>query len=332
MILATNACNFRCTYCEQEHIVKRLDEDTQKRILELVEKKAKKHKKLEIDWFGGEPLLEYSCVCNMLEKVNKICEENKCDLIVTFTTNGYVLDDEKVSNLKRLNTKCMQITLDGNRRCHDHRRVLANGEGTFLKVLKNVIKVAQGGIFVTLRINIDEENDKDITEIIDAIPEELRSRIAIDICNLFQNEDRISAYELYKQIIKKGYIYSQRKNNYVSCHACMLNATVIDTDGSILVCSNTSSDEKKLGFLGKNGNVCIERIEEWYKIQTVTARDNPKCKECIELPYCIGSCKYARRKDNTQCLGRGGDGLSLRERALLDYYSDLYNEERRKQK
>lgn len=332
MILATNACNFRCTYCKQKHVMKRLEGEIQERIYRLLEKKAQKHKKIEIDWFGGEPLMEYNCVCEMLRKANEICKANHCELISTITTNGYALDEEKIRCLKQLNIKCMQITLDGNKKSHDQRRVLVNGKGTFSEVLKNVIGVAREGIIVTLRINIDEENGTDITEIIDTIPVELRSKIAIDICNLFQNEERISTYGLYKQAIERGYIYSQRWNRYVSCHACMINATVIDTDGSVLICSNTSPEEQRLGFVGENGTICIERRDELYQLQTVTARDNPECQECIELPFCIGSCKYARRKENLKCFGKSGDGLSLRERALLDYYSDLQIETRRVQK
>lgn len=332
MILATNACNFRCTYCEQAHTIKRMEEEIQERIYRLIERKARTYKKIEIDWFGGEPLLEYNSVCNVLKKTAKICEENNCELVATFTTNGYTLDEEKIANLKRLHTKCMQITLDGNKKSHDTRRVLANGEGTFSEVLRNIIAVARAGILVTLRINIDEENAEDISEITDAIPEELRSRVAISICNVFQNKERISTYALYREAIEKGYLYLNRKNTYVSCHACMVNAAIIDTDGSILLCSNTDSNEKRMGLLGKNGNLCIERTGDLYKLQTVTARNNPECRECIELPFCIGSCKYVRLRDNSKCLGKSGEGLSLKERALLDYYSDLQNEIRRKQK
>ena len=83
-------------------------------------------------------------------------------------------------------------------------------------------------------------------------------------------------------------------------------------------------------MLGKNGTLCIEQQGKLFDLQTVTARDNPECRKCIELPFCIGSCKYARLKDNSKCLGKSGDGLSLQERALLDYYSDLQNETGRK--
>lgn len=172
-------------------------------------------------------------------------------------------------------------------------------------------------------MNIDEENINKVSETLDAIPEELRSNIAISVCNVFQNKEILSTFSILKEAIEKGYIYAEKKNRYTHCHACLKNAVVIDTDGAVLLCSNTDNEEKQMGYLGKQGNVCIERTADFYKLRTITARDNPECRNCVELPYCIASCKYARLKDNAKCIGRSGDGLSLEERALLDYYYDI---------
>ena len=81
-----------------------------------------------------------------------------------------------------------------------------------------------------------------------------------------------------------------------------------------------------MGYLSDNGKIFIERHADFNMLQTLSARDNPKCLQCIELPFCINSCIYARYKDNTKCIGKNGDGLSLEERALLDYYYDLQKE------
>ena len=323
MIYATNACNFRCTYCEQPHVVKQLDEETRYQILALIERHAKKSKTIQLDWFGGEPLLEYENICDMLEKANCICKENGSKFISSFTTNGYLLNEKRIKKLKELNTKCMQITLDGTKNCHDKRRVLADGNGTFDVILKNLIAVVNEGICVTLRVNIDSENSEDMTELLESIPRKLRTKIAISISNIFQNTEKISTFNLYKQAIEKGYLYINRWNMYAPCHACQKNAIVIDTDGSILLCAGTDEDEKRVGYIGAKGNVCLEREAALFDLHSTTARNNPDCRDCIELPFCIGSCRYARMKENTKCQGKSNDGLSLHERALLDYYSDI---------
>lgn len=82
-----------------------------------------------------------------------------------------------------------------------------------------------------------------------------------------------------------------------------------------------------MGYLSEGGNVCIERNADYYKLHTMTARNNQQCRECIQLPFCIGSCKYKRLQDNSKCIGLNGGGLSVKEHALLDFYSDLQNKQ-----
>lgn len=323
IIYTTNACNFRCTYCEQKHEVKKLSDEISEKILKLIAEKAKVNKKIEISWFGGEPFLEYDRICSMLEEAKEICDSMSCEIVSSAATNGYLITLEKIETLKRLGLKWLQITLDGNRDTHDKRRILANGERTFDVVLKNVESVLKQGIRVTLRINVDEENISDISEVLNGIPEEYRGLVQISICNIFQNEKELSTFELVKQAIEKGYTYAGRTNSYTGCHASIKNAAVVDTVGNVLLCSNTDSEEKRMGYINGNGKICIERMTDYYDLNTVTALDNPECRECIELPFCISGCKYARFHDNSQCLGKNGDGLSLRERALLDYYYDI---------
>lgn len=57
-------------------------------------------------------------------------------------------------------------------------------------------------------------------------------------------------------------------------------------------------------------------------MKTITAIDNKRCRECIKLPFCVGSCAYWRMNNNNQCIEVANDGMLLEERALLDYYYD----------
>lgn len=329
IVYMTNACNFRCTYCTQGHEIKQLNDDVEAKIIKLIAKQAKASRKIDLSLFGGEPLIEYERICTMLENVKGLCDNEHCELVVSAATNGYLLTLERVQMLKRLGLKWLQITLDGSKEIHDKRRVLANGNPTFDIVIENIIMVLKEGIQVTLRINVDEENISDISEVIERIPEEYRGFIQVSICNLFQNEEELSTFDLTKQTIEKGYFYARRRNTYAGCHASQKNATVINTDGSILLCSNTDSEEKRMGYINDSGNICIERIADYYHLKTLTALDNPECRECVELPFCAAGCKYARFRDNMKCVEKNGDGLSLRERALLDYYYDLQRENKK---
>lgn len=328
MLHVTNACNFRCVYCVQSHEATRMDDVTCEKVLKLISNQARKHKKIEISWFGGEPLLEYETICSLMEQARQICADCNCELIANITTNGYLLTSEKAKKLRDLNIVWMQITIDGKKENHDKNRMLINGMGTYERVFENILSVLSWGIHVILRINVNEQNISDVEDILDAIPEGWRRQVTIDICNIFQNKEKISTFRLLKKAIEKGYIYNNRQNRYIGCLAGVKSALTINADGSVLLCSNTSKGEKRLGYLGNSGNVCIERIEDYYEIHTISALKNPECQGCIELPFCMATCVYARTKCNTKCLGKRNDGLTLEERALLDYYYDKHKGEK----
>lgn len=64
-ILPTNNCNFRCVYCYESNKEEYMDDQTENNILEFLRKNIKKYKKLRLNWFGGEPLLEKKRVLRM---------------------------------------------------------------------------------------------------------------------------------------------------------------------------------------------------------------------------------------------------------------------------
>lgn len=64
------------------------------------------------------------------------------------------------------------------------------------------------------------------------------------------------------------------------------------------------------------------------KYQKIMEQINEVCKSCLELPFCIAGCKYVRLEDENLCIKKRGDGLSIEEHALLDYYYDLKREKR----
>lgn len=306
----------------QNHEVKSLHEESVKKIISLIEEKSKKYPRIQIDWFGGEPLLEYDRICTMMRGMLEICERNNCDLIGTITTNGYLLDENRIKILHKLNIHAMQITIDGNREKHNTTRKLAGGGETYDTIVKNVLKVLQEGIRITLRINIDEQNRNNAMQILNEIPQIYRAKVYVCFSNVFQNKEKISMYDLIRNAMDLGYYAHERWNDFTRCHACYNNSAIIDTDASVLLCTNTSNDEERLGFIDNAGNVCIEKCNTYYRFQNLSALDNEQCQKCKELPFCVGDCKYARMQNNIVCKGRGPDGLTLEERALLDYYYD----------
>ena len=321
-IYTTNACNFRCTYCTQAHVVKELEDDVQKKIVEIIEGLSKKKKQLHITWFGGEPILQYKKIYELMEVADGICEKNGCKLSSNIVTNGYLLTDEMLDHFSKLHIESMQITVDGGPEIHDKRRVLAGGKGTYEQVVTNVNKALSYGIKVVLRINVDEETFQYPIKVLEDIREEYRGLATVCISNLFQDMGKNSTYSLYKRAIELGYLYGGRKNDYLGCTTCGNNSLVIDTNGDVRFCTTTDECECVVGKIEENGRIHYNNIEKHRQDLMLSSRENEACRECIELPLCIGRCRKARVENNSICMGRQNDGLLLEERARLDYFYD----------
>lgn len=292
-----------------------------KNLIDVVKIASAKYKKIIISWFGGEPLLQYEKIISMLSEMNKICITNNCILESDMVTNGYLLNEKMIEEMKEMHIRVMQITVDGCKSIHDKRRVLADKNGTYDKIVENIIKAAKVGIKIILRINIDKESLDKNMDVLDDIPYQYRKLINIDVENVFENKGSNSVYSILLRAIEMGYNYPGRYNNYAGCWNCGNNSLVVNTNGDVMFCTNSES-LGAIGSLRENGKIQYKN-KTWYEQNLMkSARDNVTCKECKELPFCIGNCRLARLNDNSKCKGKHNDGLSLEERARLDYYYD----------
>ena len=287
----------------------------------VIKNNAKIKRNITISWFGGEPLLKFADIKRMLHKSCQYADEYNCKIVSDITTNGYLLNEQNIQEMKQLNVKSMQITIDGDRESHNKRRYLAGTGGTYDKIKENLIKVLEKNIFVILRINIDQKNVDTATNILSEIPEQYRSNIAISVANLYQTENKISTYPIYRKAIELGYQYLERKNQYIACHTCLAEGYVIDVDANVIICVNAVED-KILGRIDENGKVCITNPKVRYQLKTASMIKNPNCQKCIQLPFCISTCKKAIYKENVICQGKRANGLSIEEIAKLDYLYD----------
>ena len=319
----TQNCNFRCWYCYEKHPKGYMQPETVKRIkclaTHIFEKGDTKH--FVLSWFGGEPLLKFADIKRMLHKACQYGDEYGCKITSDITTNGYLLNEQNIREMKQLNVKSIQITIDGDRESHNKRRYLAGAGETYDKIKENLIKVSEQNIFVILRINIDEKNVDTATNILSEIPEQYRSNIAVNVANLYQIKDKISTYQIYKKAIELGYQYIERKNQYIACHTCFSEGYVVDTDANVIICANAVED-KILGRIDEKGKVCITNPKVRYQLKTASMIKNPNCRKCIQLPFCISTCKKAIYKENVICQGKRANGLSIEEIAKLDYLYD----------
>lgn len=146
MILGiTEQCNFRCGYCiysgkyknYRAHTNNRMNMQTASKAVDFLCRHSAKRDKSSIGFYGGEPLLEFSLIKKVVDYARKAFEK---PVVFNMTTNGSLLDDEKIKFLID-NDFSLIVSLDGPQDIHDrYRRFSNSGGGTFQKVYKNLTR------------------------------------------------------------------------------------------------------------------------------------------------------------------------------------------------
>ncbi|MEQ1895018.1 MAG: radical SAM protein [Planctomycetota bacterium] len=161
ILLPTEACNFRCTYCYEDFRLGRMEPWVVRGVKRLIERRIGGLDRLDLTWFGGEPLLARDVVFEILEHARSLASEYPA---LTFasdvTTNGWNLEPELFRRLLDLGARRYQITLDGEPELHDRRRVLAGGGATFERIWNNLLamRAVEEPFEVVLRVHVDRSN------------------------------------------------------------------------------------------------------------------------------------------------------------------------------
>lgn len=117
-------CNLRCWYCYENHLKGScMETKTIDALVRFIECQAQSDtlKKIQLSFFGGEPLLKYHQVVKpIVKQCSDICHKFNKSFMVSFTTNGVCLTSTVVNELKELSSEVsVQVAFDGNRELHD---------------------------------------------------------------------------------------------------------------------------------------------------------------------------------------------------------------------
>lgn len=251
-IAPTLRCNFNCTYCYENKNGKIIDEASQLKIINFIEKQLLSgYKKLNLIWFGGEPLMAFSIIKNMSKKIIEICDKYNVDYNAFMTTNGYLLSDDIISDLKKLKINQLYITLDGDSITHNRRRCLLNGEPTFDTIVENLYKLKKSKINTVIRMNIDKTNEIAIEKLRDIVTNQLSLPMYLGLVRKYtdscQDDDIYFDKKRYSEIqdeFENRQALDKPTNNKlprqlpIYCRACKVGTFVIDPDLNIFKCEN----------------------------------------------------------------------------------------------
>lgn len=137
-----HACNLRCRYCfagqgQFGGTADLMPLETGRRAIDFLINRSGGRKHLEVDFFGGEPLLNFDTLKELVEYGHMQGERAGKTFKFTLTTNALLLDQEITRYLNDQNISVV-LSLDGRREVHDAMRVTTMGAGTYDLVLSRI--------------------------------------------------------------------------------------------------------------------------------------------------------------------------------------------------
>ena len=310
-------CNLACRYCfaeEGEYHGRRalMSYEVGKKALDFLVANSGNRVNLEVDFFGGEPLLNWQVVKDLVAYGRSLEEPNHKKFRFTLTTNGVLLDNEilECANKEMAN---LVLSIDGRKEIHDLMRPYRGGQGSYDKVVPIFRKAAEsrGQMNYYVRGTFTRNNldfSKDVMHLADlgfeqisvepvvASPEDDYALREEDIPALLEEYDRLPAELLNRRKEGKGFNFFHFMIDLEGgpCVAKRLSGCGSGTEylavtpwGDLYPCHQFVGKEE---FLMGNVFEGIIRtdIRDGFKTCNVYAKE--KCRNCFARFYCSGGC------------------------------------------
>ncbi len=309
-------CNFRCKYCYESHDnIKGYGEKELNYFVKLI--KSLKGKIL-IDFFGGEPLLNYKWIKALITNLNSL--HDLPAIQYSMTTNGYLLDREKISYLVNSGVKTFQITVDGVEETHNKLRPLKNGGESWAKIIENlkIFKELDNFFKVIIRINynstsLDKEKLCKFLETLSFAKKDIRFKFIFRAIGDYsginssiqkheenkdtsqqKNETFLKAFEFLNILLDNGFfaedIDTLTRPAGLVCYASFPQNLVINGEGEILRCTvAVDQGYNKFGKVNYSDNnyslqINDKQLAEWKN----ALKWESKCYKCRLLYQCLG--------------------------------------------
>ena len=312
-----HTCNLNCAYCFASqgkfHGERALMPfEVGKRALDfLIENSGGRHN-LEVDFFGGEPLMNWDVVKRLVAYARTIEKEKGKNFRFTLTTNGMSIDSDVIDFANREMSNVV-LSLDGRREVHDRYRVDYQGQGSYDRVVPKFQELvrARGGKDYYMRGTFTHQNPdflKDIDAMLDLGFDQLSMEPVVcapgDPAALTE-EDKAIVMEQYERLAQK--MLERRKEGrpftfyhymvdlesgpciYKRISGCGSGTEYMAVTpwGDLYPCHQFVGEEKfRLGSVFEG--VTNHAVQEEFRGCNVYAR--PDCADCWAKLYCAGGC------------------------------------------
>ena len=310
-------CNLACKYCfaeEGEYHGRRalMSLEVGKKALDFLVANSGNRINLEVDFFGGEPLMNWQVVKELVEYGRSLEEPNNKKFRFTLTTNGVLLDDEILEFANREMANIV-LSIDGRKEIHDKMRPFRGGQGSYDLIVPKFQKVAEsrGQERYYVRGTFTHNNldfSKDVLHLADlgfkqisvepvvAGPEDDYAITEEDLPVLMEEYDTLAREMVRRRKEGKGFNFFHFMIDLEGgpCVAKRLSGCGSGTEylavtpwGDLYPCHQFVGNEKFLMGNVKEG-VLRTDIRDEFKCCNVYAKE--KCRKCFAKFYCSGGC------------------------------------------
>lgn len=310
-------CNLRCEYCfaakgDFGQGRKLMSLETAKKAIDFLIEKSSGRRNLELDFFGGEPLMNLDVVKKTVEYARSIEKQNGKNFRFTITTNGLLLDDDSVDFINREMSNVV-LSIDGRKEINDKLRVTPNGKGSYDVILPKYKKLVERrgekeyyvrGTFT--RLNPDFT--KDILSLYEQGFDQISVEPVVSDKKLpfsLQTEDLPQMFEEYERL-SNAIISLKKSGKHINFFHFMLDLdggpcaikrlrgcscgneyVAVTPEGDIYPCHQfVGMKEYVMGNLN-DGTFDRQMQSRFAKINVYT---KPKCKDCWAKFFCSGGC------------------------------------------
>ncbi|MBQ9133661.1 MAG: thioether cross-link-forming SCIFF peptide maturase [Clostridia bacterium] len=312
-----HTCNLNCAYCFASQGKYHGDRaimsfEVGKAALDFLVEHSGTRRNLEVDFFGGEPLMNFDVVKELVAYARSIEKERGKNFRFTLTTNGLLIDDDVIDFANREMSNVV-LSLDGRKEIHDRYRVDYAGNGSYDRIVPKFQKLveARGGKNYYMRGTFTHRNPdflKDIQQMLDLGFNELSMEPVVcapgDASELTE-ADKPIVMEQYEKLAELM-LERNRAGKPFTFYHYMIDLTggpciykrisgcgsgteymAVTPWGDLYPCHQFVGDEKfKLGSVFDG--VTNTAMQDEFASCNVYAR--PECRDCWARLYCSGGC------------------------------------------
>lgn len=322
----TLACNMSCWYCYESHKnMPAMSADVKQSVLLLIDKLLadNKLKKLNLSFFGGEPLLYFDkVVVDIINHAKMQCKAFDAKLSIHFTTNAYLLTENVLKQLEGLDVS-FQITIDGGKQVHDSVRKTKGGEPTYARIVEHIHQTLSRGFSVGVRFNYTAKSIPSFIDVVkdfSHLQQEQKQLVNFTFQRVWQDNegdaDQVGQQvEHIERAFEQAGLFVNNAKSYIVpyCYADGVNTAVVNYNGDLFKCTARDfAPKSKEGTLAADGTL---RWNERLRKRMSIRHGSDTCLQCRIYPICHGGCSQMKLEapDGISSCPKGYDDDKIQE-------------------